>query len=101
MTLLSQAQAHPWRAELDTDPRFLALRPGCGPLPVCPPARSSLLGEFISQTMFPHGELLAGGGREVLCELLKSENRKEVSRNLKQDKLITLWPKGSCGLAGL
>lgn len=64
-------------------------------------ARSSLLGEFISQTMFPHGELLAEGGREVLCELLKSENRKEVSRNLKQDKLITLWPKGSCGLAGL
>lgn len=97
MIPLGQAQPHPLggRSKAPGSQTWVWSTP-------CLPAQSTLLGELISQTVFPRGEQLTEGGREVLCELLKSETRKEVSRHLKQDKLmIVLWPKGSCGLAGL
>ena len=64
--------------------------------------RGSHLGQLTSQPAFHSQDQLTKRERgKVLCEPLKSETGKEVTRNLKQGELTVFWPRGSRGLAGL
>lgn len=90
---------HQLGAKPDPDPRLLAHRPRSGQAPPAGPELATWASSCVSVPL--PAETSSGGREGVLCEPLKSETRKELRRNLKQDELTVFWPQGSRGLAGL